>query len=124
MGTQIRINVDWNKGRAVTYLLNHYQDQRQTPTVGLYLGDDRTDEVTALPPSIPEIPNIDVLIATVKNGRVAWHHEHVCFFLPFFPTHSKNSHSLPLDIAFPPLLLACGDFDFVCCDGETHSLAP
>ena len=41
---EIRINVDWNKGRAVTYLLNHYQDQRQTPTVGLYLGDDRTDE--------------------------------------------------------------------------------
>eukprot|EP00823_Brevimastigomonas_motovehiculus_P006720 TRINITY_DN5637_c0_g1_i1.p1 TRINITY_DN5637_c0_g1~~TRINITY_DN5637_c0_g1_i1.p1 ORF type:complete len:179 (+),score=55.70 TRINITY_DN5637_c0_g1_i1:58-537(+) len=41
---EIRYNVNWHKGKAVSFLLEHIQKQTHSELFPIYIGDDTTDE--------------------------------------------------------------------------------
>ncbi|KAG2379247.1 hypothetical protein C9374_007386 [Naegleria lovaniensis] len=41
---EIRINTDWNKGKAVQFLLNFWNVGSSDKVLSVYIGDDKTDE--------------------------------------------------------------------------------
>ena len=52
MIVEVRPTLDWDKGAAVRWLLETWQDRLKAPPFPVYIGDDRTDEdaIRTLPP--------------------------------------------------------------------------